>query len=79
MQVNMHEAKTNLSKLVAALESGETDEIEIARAGQVVARLVGPRPARTRRPGIWAGQVRIHPDFDELPDDVAAAFRGESA
>jgi antitoxin (DNA-binding transcriptional repressor) of toxin-antitoxin stability system len=79
MRVNMHEAKTNLSKLVAALESGETDEVEIARAGHVVARIVGPRPAGSRKPGMWAGRVQIHPDFDELPEDVAAAFGGESA
>lgn len=74
----MHEAKTNLSKLVAALESGETDEVEIARAGHVVARIVGARPTGSRTPGIWKGRVQIYPDFDELPEDVAAAFRGES-
>src|SRR3989440_11134356 len=79
MRVNMHEAKTNLSKLVAAIERGETDEIEIARAGHVVARIVGPRPVASRTPGMWAGRVRVHADFDELPEDVAAAFRGESA
>lgn len=73
----MHDAKTNLSRLVAAVESGETDEVEIARAGQVVARIVPPRPRPPRRPGSWAGRVRIHPDFDELPADVAAAFEGE--
>jgi antitoxin (DNA-binding transcriptional repressor) of toxin-antitoxin stability system len=73
----MHDAKTNLSKLVAALERGETDEIEIARAGRVVARLVHPRPARGRTPGAWAGRVTIHPDFEELPEDVAVALRGE--
>ena len=79
MRVNMHEAKTNLSKLVAALESGETDEVEIARAGHVVARLVGARHAGSRQPGAWAGRVQIHPDFEGLPEDLAAAFRGESA
>jgi antitoxin (DNA-binding transcriptional repressor) of toxin-antitoxin stability system len=73
----MHEAKTNLSRLVAAVESGETDEVEIARAGHVVARIVPPRPRSARRPGYWAGRVRINPDFDDLPADVAAAFRGE--
>ena len=73
----MHDAKTNLSRLVAAVESGETDEIEIARAGHVVARIVPARPPPTRQPGYWAGRVHIHPDFDELPADVAAAFRGE--
>lgn len=77
MRVNMHDAKTNLSKLVAAIESGEADEVEIARAGHVVARIVAPRPRLRRRPGLWAGRVRIRPDFDQLPDDIDAAFRGE--
>lgn len=73
----MHEAKTNLSKLVAAVECGEAEEVEIARAGQVVARIVPPRPRSPRRPGSWAGRVRIGTDFDSLPPDVAAAFSGE--
>jgi antitoxin (DNA-binding transcriptional repressor) of toxin-antitoxin stability system len=77
MRVNMHEAKTHLSRLVAAIERGETDEVEIARSGHVVARLVRPRPVGRRAPGAWAGRVEIHPDFDDLPEDVAAAFRGE--
>jgi antitoxin (DNA-binding transcriptional repressor) of toxin-antitoxin stability system len=79
MRVNMHDAKTNLSKLVAAVESGEADEIEIARAGRVVALIVPPRPHLPRRAGRWAGQVHIHPDFDELPDKIEAAFLGEQA
>ena len=73
----MHDAKTNLSRLVAAVESGETEEVEIARAGHVVARIVPPRLRSPRRPGSWAGRVRVHPDFDELPPDVAAAFHGD--
>jgi prevent-host-death family protein len=75
----MHDAKTNLSKLVAAVENGETDEVEIARSGHVVARIVPARPPAARRPGLWAGRVRIHADFDELPQEIDAAFRGESA
>jgi prevent-host-death family protein len=78
MQVNMHEAKTNLSRLVAAVESGETAEIEIARAGQVVARLVPARPQSPRRPGYWAGKVRIGHDFDQVPQDVAEALGGQA-
>ncbi|MDA8282582.1 MAG: type II toxin-antitoxin system Phd/YefM family antitoxin [Actinomycetota bacterium] len=77
MRVNMHDAKTNLSKLVAAVESGETDEVEIARSGHVVARIVPPRARSPRRPGQWAGRVRMDEDFDRLPEEVAAAFRGE--
>ena len=78
MRVNMHEAKTNLSRLVAAVETGEADEIEIARAGHVVARIVPARPRVARHPGYWAGRVHFGADFDELPDDVAAAFHGET-
>jgi antitoxin (DNA-binding transcriptional repressor) of toxin-antitoxin stability system len=73
----MHDAKTNLSRLVAAIESGETDEIEIARAGHVVARIVPAVPRSARVPGYWAGRVHIGPDFDALPPDIAAAFSGE--
>lgn len=78
MRVNMHEAKTNLSRLVAAVEAGEADEVEIARAGQVVARIVPPRPRTARTPGYWVGRVQFAADFDELPEDVAAAFRGDT-
>lgn len=47
--------------------AGETEKVEIARAGHVVARLVPPRRRAPRNPGQWAGRVRIHPDFDETP------------
>ncbi len=73
MLANMHEAKTNLSRLVERASDGE--EIVIGRAGTPVARLVPydeRRPAR--RIGAWKGRVRIAPDFDELPADIAAAF-----
>jgi antitoxin (DNA-binding transcriptional repressor) of toxin-antitoxin stability system len=79
MRVNMHEAKTNLSRLVAAVESGETDEVEIARAGSVVARIVPPRGRAERQPGLWAGRVHIPPDFDELPEEVLHAFQGKTS
>jgi prevent-host-death family protein len=77
MRVNMHEAKTNLSKLVAAVESGEAYEVEIARAGQVVARIVPAHPRSSRTPGYWSGRVRLGPDFDDLPESVDSAFRGD--
>ena len=76
MRVNMHDAKTNLSRLVAAVEAGEAEEIEIARAGHVVARIVPPRARSARQPGQWSGRVHIHADFDELPDEISDAFRG---
>ena len=76
MRVNIHEAKTHLSRLIEQVAAGE--DVVIARAGKPVARLVpyseDPSP---RRPGGWKGRVWIAEDFDELPVDVAAAFRGE--
>jgi prevent-host-death family protein len=72
-QVNVHEAKTQLSRLLEEVEAGE--RIVIARAGQPVAVLSPFRAAvRRRRLGLFAGQATIHDDFDELPADIAAAF-----
>ena len=69
----MHEAKTHLSRLLEEVEAGE--RIVIARAGQPVAVLSAYRAStRRRRLGLFAGQVLVHADFDELPADLAAAF-----
>ena len=72
--VNIHEAKTRLSALVARAEAGE--EIVISRANKPVARLVQVQsePAQ-RRLGEAKGLVRIAPDFDELPEDLMEHFR----
>lgn len=73
--INIHEAKTNFSRLVERAEAGE--EILIARAGRPVARLV-PLAARTqvRYPGLWRGRVKIAPDFDVTEDAMLDAFEG---
>lgn len=70
---NIHDAKSNLSKLIEQALRGE--EVIIARAGTPVVRLV-PIQADTapRVGGQWRGRVKIADDFDALPDDVAAAF-----
>jgi prevent-host-death family protein len=75
--VNVYEAKTHLSQLLDRAAAGE--EIVIARAGRPVARLVPlTEPASRRRaPGGWRGEVTIAADFDELPAEIEAAFRGE--
>jgi prevent-host-death family protein len=71
--VNVHEAKTHLSRLLERVVHGE--EIIIARAGTPVARLVAFRPSRSRALGLDAGRVVIASDFDApLPADVLADF-----
>jgi antitoxin (DNA-binding transcriptional repressor) of toxin-antitoxin stability system len=68
------EAKTNLSKLVAAAERGE--RVELRRGKQPVVRLVAlPRAREVRRePGALAGRITIGEDFDALPADVERAL-----
>ncbi len=74
-QVNVHEAKSDLSRLLEEVEGGE--RVVIARAGQPVAVLVPYKAAvRKRRLGLFGGQAKIHPDFDELPPDIAAILGG---
>jgi prevent-host-death family protein len=72
--VNIHEAKTNLSKLIKRVENG--DEIIIARGGSPVARLLPYAPQSGRRT-LGADRQTVHIDehFDApLPDDVLAEF-----
>ena len=73
---NIHEAKTHLSRLLECVAQGE--EIIIAKAGKPMAKLVPYTTASaSRQPGYWRGKVQISDDFDELPEDIEAAFRGE--
>jgi prevent-host-death family protein len=74
--VNIHAAKTQLSRRVDAAASGE--EIIIAKSGKPVARL-GPLagPRARRRLGILAGNLAVPEDFDApLPEEVLDAFEG---
>lgn len=74
--VNVHQAKSQLSKLMEQAESGE--EVVIARAGKPAVRLVPfSLPGKNRTPGIWRNQVSIAEDFDALPDELMAAFEGK--
>lgn len=74
--VNIHEAKTNLSRLVEEVAAG--GEIIIAKAGKPMARLVplGVMPKR-RQLGVFKGQLNIPDNFDApLPDDILTLFEG---
>lgn len=74
--VNIHDAKTNFSKLIDAVGRGE--EIVIAKAGRPAARLVPIRAThRDRKPGALKGKMHVADDFDApLPDALLAAFEG---
>lgn len=71
--VGVHEAKTNLSKLLERVSAGE--EVAITRRGEEIARLVPIRRTGARRLGIDRGRWTVPEDFDApLPDAVLAAF-----
>ncbi len=74
--MNVHSAKTHLSRLLDQVEGGE--EVVIARAGKPVARLLPMQAPEGRRVlGAFAGMLNIPEDFDApLPEDVLALFEG---
>ena len=73
--VNVHEGKTQLSRILREVENGE--EYVIARAGKAIARLV-PIGSTTQkpRPGKWTGVVTIHDDFDAEDKRLESLFEG---
>jgi prevent-host-death family protein len=76
MQVNMHEAKTQLSRLVQRATAGE--EVVIAKAGVPQVKLVPvTEPTKSRAPGAMRGQIWIAPDFDDYDAEIERAFYGE--
>ena len=73
--VNVHEAKTNLSRLLAQAEAGE--DVVIARNGTPVARLVSCMPAKRPQPDVLKGKVVIDDSFfDPLPEEELRAWEG---
>ena len=73
--VNVHQAKTQLSRLLAQVEAGE--EVVIARRGQPVARLVRCKARGKRRFGAMKGQIVVDDSIlDPLPEDELAAWEG---
>lgn len=73
MEINVHEAKTQLSQLLRRVAAGE--EIIIARSGKPIARLVPIEKPPSRMIGMDAGLFQVPDDFDApLPPDILAAF-----
>src|SRR2546430_3626799 len=76
VQVNVYEAKTQLSKLLEQVEAGE--DVVIARNGKPVAKLVrADAPPPRRVPGAWKGKVWMADDFDEEADEINEMFYGD--
>jgi prevent-host-death family protein len=72
-KANLHEAKTNLSKLIELVVQGE--EVIICKAGRPIAKLISFNPPKEKRKGgAWKGKVTIAPDFDELPSEFIKYF-----
>ena len=69
--VNIHEAKTQLSRLLSQVEAGK--EIIIAKAGKPIAKLVPLTPVTKRTPGIAKGRV-TDAFFEPLPEDELSAW-----
>ena len=74
--INVHAAKSQLSRLLNAAAAGE--DVIIAKAGKPVVRLVQIEARKERRKlGTLAGQLRVPVDFDDpLPDEILDAFEG---
>ena len=72
--VNIHEAKTHLSKLLEEVSKGK--EIVITQSGRPIAKLMGLTPAKpVRKPGFLKGKIKIADNFDaHLTDDLLNAF-----
>ena len=73
MKINMHEAKSQLSRLGRLAWEGE--EIVIAKSGEPYLRLEPYRERRAKRTlGMLKGQIRVAPDFDETPREIIDSF-----
>jgi prevent-host-death family protein len=74
--VNVHEAKINLSRLLAQAEAGE--DVVIARNGKPVARIVCVQKHGKRQFGSMKGQIKLDDSFfDPLPEEELAAWEGD--
>ena len=75
IKVNVHEAKTNLSRLIAKVEAGE--EVVIARRGTPVARMVRVRKQGKRQFGSMKGRIKLDDSFfDSLPEEELVVWEG---
>ena len=76
--VNMHEAKSRLSQLVEAIESGVETEIVLARNGRPAARIVPIAARKPLRFGLARGKFSLPDDFDADNEEIARLFHGDA-
>ncbi len=80
LTINMPQAKSTLSRLVDAVETGVEDEVIIARNGRPAARLVRIKVAATgKRIGVARGKFTVPASIDTDADTIAAMFNGTMA
>ncbi|OGH15673.1 MAG: antitoxin [Candidatus Levybacteria bacterium RIFCSPHIGHO2_02_FULL_37_10] len=74
MQImNIHQAKTNLSKLIAMTLAGE--DVIIAKAGKPVAKIVAYKEkVKPRKPGLWKGKIWMSDDFNDEDPEINKLF-----
>lgn len=76
LMINIHQAKTQLSKLLEEVSSGK--EVIIAKAGKPVAKLTAfKEETKPRQPGLWKGKIWISDDFNEENKEINKLFYGE--
>ena len=74
-KMNVLEAKTNFSKIIAMLERGEEKEVIVARAGKPVVKITWIEPVDvSKRIGIAKGKFTLPDDIDECNDEIARMF-----
>lgn len=74
--INIHQAKTNLSKLIERTAKGE--EVIIAKSGKPVAKLVAYKEKlKPRKLGLLKGKIWVSPDFDDEDEEINKLFYGE--
>lgn len=73
-KANLHEAKTNLSKLVEMAIAGE--DVIICRAGEPIAKIIPFTVSKKKRiPGQYKGKIKIEDDFEDMPESFLRNFK----
>jgi prevent-host-death family protein len=74
--INIHQAKTNLSKLIEQVTTGE--DVIIAKAGEPVAKLITyKKPRKNRVPGLWKDKIWISENFNDEDEEINKLFYEE--